>query len=403
MANRPNKGPQIAVGLDAGSAWTRCVILEVRDGRLLFRGAGEALSKGWARGRIADPNALADSIELAAREAEQMAGLSIEGAVVGIGGPTVEGFISRGVYEVGRPRGVEPGDLMYAMELASRVRLEDDRMALEMVPMDFTVDGRAGYRNPKGATCRRLEANLHVITCSLQEHQALVSAVHQAHLAVEESIFEPVAAAYAAVLPDDRARGVALIDIGAHSTNVVVYDGDALLLAAGLPVCGDHFTRDVAVGLKVTYEDAEHLKCEYGCAILGLTADNSYIELPSYDARMPRETPRRDLNEMLEARAEDLFERVKRKIAGIGMEQQLMEGVILTGGGAMLVGMCDMAETVLNCQARNGLVAGVEGWPEEVDTPAWSTPAGLAMYSARLKSYREPKKRLPGLVGLVVR
>jgi cell division protein FtsA len=174
------------------------------------------------------------------------------------------------------------------MELASRVRLEDDRMALEMVPMDFTVDGRAGYRNPKGATCRRLEANLHVITCSLQEHQALVSAVHQAHLAVEESVFEPVAAAYAAVLPDDRARGVALIDIGAHSTNVVVYDGDALLLAAGLPVCGDHFTRDVAVGLKVTYEDAEHLKCEYGCAILGLTADNSYIELPSYDARRHR-------------------------------------------------------------------------------------------------------------------
>ncbi len=121
----------------------------------------------------------------------------------------------------------------------------------------------------KGILCARLEANVHVVTASTQEHEAIVGAVHQAHLAVEESIFEGVAAAYAAVLPEDRARGVAVIDIGAQSTQLAVYDGDALLLAAAIPVAADHMTRDISWLLKVNYEDAENLKRQYGCAVAG--------------------------------------------------------------------------------------------------------------------------------------
>src|SRR5581483_10157355 len=131
-----------------------------------------------------------------------------ESAVIGLGG-CVGGMNSRGLYEFGRRREIEPDDLRYSVELAARVRLEEDRQVLQICPQDFTLDGRAGYRNPKGILCARLEANVHVVTASLQEHQALVAAVHQAHLAVEESIFEGAAAAYAAVLPEDRARGVA--------------------------------------------------------------------------------------------------------------------------------------------------------------------------------------------------
>jgi cell division protein FtsA len=403
VAIRPASKLQYAVGLDAGSASTRCVILGLEDGRLRYLGHGEAPSRGWVKGRIADSNALAESIVQAAHEAERCSGLSIESVVIGVGGATVQGAIHRGVYEFGRPREIEAGDLTYAVELASRIRLEDDRMTLQMLPMDFTIDGRAGYRNPKGAICRRLEANIQVITCSVREHHALISAVHQSHLAVEETVFEPVAGAYAAVLPDDRARGVALVDIGAHSTNVVVYDGDALLLAAGFPVSGEHFTRDLSWVLKIAYEDAEHLKREYGCAILGLTGDNSYIELPSHDGRPAREARRRQLNEILEARAEELFHYVRAALSHIGMEQALLEGVIVTGGGALLTGICDMAEVVLNCQARNGLVVGIDRWPENIDTPVWTTAAGLGMYAARLKSYKEPKRKVPSLANLVMR
>lgn len=403
MASNSSKKNPLAVGLDVGSSATRCLILSLEEGSLRFLGYGESPSRGWSRGRLADAGAITESIQYAVREAERMARVTVESVVTGIGGATIEAFSSRGLYEFGRPRHIEPSDLSYAVHLASRVRLENDRFVLQMLPMDFTLDGRAGFRNPKGAVCSRLEANVHVVTCSAYEHQALIGAIHQAHLAVEETIFEPVAGAYACVLPEDRTRGVALVDIGAHGSNIVIYDGDALLRAVGVNIGGEHFTRDLSQILKLGHGDAEQLKCEYGCAILGLTSDSSLIELPSPDGRAPREATRRHLNEILEARAEELFLHVRGEIAKSGMEQSLLEGVILTGGGASLNGMCDMSEAVLNCQARNGLVLGVEDWPEEIDNPSWTTAAGLAMYSARLRSQQEPKRRVPSLVGLVMK
>ena len=399
MSNKP----QYAAGLDAGSSSTRCVIGVVEDGRLRYLGHGEERSRGWAKGRIADPQALSESVADAVREAETAAGASIEGMVAGVGGAGVSGFHNRGVYEFGRPRPIEQDDLTYAVERAARVRLEDGRCLLQLFPQDFTLDGRAGYRNPRGSTCSRLEANAYVVTAPAQEHHTLVNAIHLSHYAVEETVYEGLAAAYAAVLADDRSRGVALVDIGFDSTDIVVYDGEALVLAKSLAVSSDHFTRDVAFGFKISYEDAEMLKRDYGCAMLGLTADNSLIEVPSPEGRAPREASRRQLNEILEARAEELFFFVRRELAAIGMEQSLLEGVVLTGGGALLNGMCDMAERILNCQARNGLPIGIENWPDSLETPLWTAAAGLMMYSARLKLKREGKRKAPGLIGLVLK
>jgi cell division protein FtsA len=392
-----------AVGLDVGSSATRCVICVLEDGRIRLLGFGESDSRGWSKGRLSDQGAATESIRGAVEEAEKSAQVSIDAAVLGLGGSTVEGSNSRGLYEFGRPREIDPGDLGYAVELASRVRIQEDRFLLQVIPQDFTVDGRAGYRNPKGATCSRLEANVHVITTAAHDHQSLVSAVHQAHLGVEETIFEPIAAAYASIVQEDRSRGVALVDIGAQSTDMVVYDGEALLHAASLAVSADHFTRDVAFGFTVSYEDAESLKKEYGCAILGLTSDSSLIEVPSAEGRAAREATRRQLNEILEARAEELFLYVRNELAKVGMEQQLLEGVVLTGGGAMLNGMCDMAERVINCQARNGLPIGIADWPESLNTPMWAVAAGLAMYSGKLKMQKEWKRKVPGIMGLVLR
>lgn len=379
------------------------MILALEDSRIRLLGCGESASRGWVKSRLSDQQALAESMRDAVKEAERTSQVSVDEVVVGLGGTSVEGVHSRGVYEFGRPREVSSSDMAYAVELACRVRLEDDRMLLQVFLQDFTVDGRSGYRNPEKATCSRLEAHVHVVTISALEHQNLVSAVHQAHLAVEETVFEPVAAAYASVLPEERARGVAVLDIGAHSSELVVYDGDAVLLAATIPIGGDHLTRDVAWGLCVSFEDAERLKHEYGCAILGLTADSNLIEVPSPEGRPAREATRGQLNEILEARAEELFLHVKKAVAAVGMEQALMEGMVIAGGGAILNGMCDVAERVLNCQARNGLAVGIGDWKAEVDTPAWTTAAGLAMYAAKLKMHRDTRRRAPGLLGLVFR
>lgn len=391
--------PQIAVGLDAGSCATRCLVGLLENSRLRLIGYGQSESRGWAKGHIIDQQALAESIRSAVSEAEESAGVQVASAVVGMGGSGIRGVNNRALYPLGRPREIDEDDVKNAVEAACQIVLPAERIVLQMFPQDFAVDGRAEYRNPRGAIGSRLESFVHLITATAQEHQCLVGAVNRASIEVEETVFEAFAAAYASALPEDRTEGLAVVDIGGHSTEMAVFYGEILLLATTLPISGDHFTRDVSHGLCVTHEEAQRLKEECGCALLGLTGDNSIIEVPSPEGRPPREAPRRDLNRILQARAQELFRYVKRELASIGVDQALSDGIVLTGSASILNGMCDMAERVLNCQARNGLIIGIQDWPDEIDNPAWTTAAGLLMYSARLKYQTEQKRQQPGLLG----
>ena len=394
---------QLAVGLDAGSSRTRCVICALEDDQVRYLAHGLAASSGFTKGRVTDQVAVAESIRAAVADAERGAKVSVDAITLGIGGPDIQGAQSRGTYEFGRPREIDHDDLVYAVEIASEVRLDRDRMLLHVLPQDFTLDGHAGYRKPHRGVCSRLDANVHIITASIQQHQALVAAAHLAHLAVDETVFEPMAAAYACVLPEDRTRGIAVIDLGFDSTGVVIYDAEKLVLAANVPVTSDHLTRDIAQMFKITYEDAECLKQEYGCAMLGLTAESSLIEVPSPESRGPREARRAELIEILEARAEQLFSYVRAEIQRAGMDRHLLEGVVLTGGGALLPGMWDMAERKLDCPACHGMAKGFGDWPEELNSAFWVTAAGLSMYAAKLKLHRPPQRRPGGLMGLLTR
>ncbi len=395
--------PNYAAGLDAGSLHTRFVMGVLEPSGLRLIGFGETESEGWVKGRIADQRAASESILRAVREAELKAQAIAESAVAGVGGPTVRGANSRAAIEVGRKREIEHRDVTRAIERASRVQLHEDRMMLQACLQDFVVDDHPGHRDPRGMIASRIEANMHLVTASVQEHECLVTAMNQAHLAAQETVYEGIAACYAAILPEERREGIALLDIGVHSSELSVYYGDSLQLASSIPICGDHFTKDIARGLCTTYEDAVRLKEEYGCAVLGLTADNSLIEVPSREERGAREAPRRLLNQILEARAEELFRLIRRELARVGMDQALMGGIVLCGGGERLNGMCDMAERVLNCQARNGLALGIRDWPEEIDDPVWTTAAGLMMYSAKLKSRQQAQQRAAGFLGRMLR
>jgi cell division protein FtsA len=248
-----------------------------------------------------------------------------------------------------------------------------------------------------------MELNAHMITASIQEHASLITAVHRAHMAVEETIFEAMAACQAAVLPPDRREGIALVDIGAQSTDMVIYYGDALQLAATLRVGGDHFTRDVVHGLHISFEDAEMVKEEYGSANSSGTSETSTVEVPPADGRPAREVPRCVLNRILESRAVDLLNFLYREVVRVGMQSALVGGVVLTGGGAKLADLCALAENVLKCQVRKGLPVGIRNWPEEIYDPEWTTVAGLAMYAGRLKLQGEMDRQATGLLGRMLK
>lgn len=394
--------PILAVGLDAGSTRTRCLVCLVEAGALRLLGYAEAQSQGWLKGRVADQNAVAESMSAAIQEAERCAQAQIESAVTGIGGPSIRGANSRSVIELGRPREVEQRDINRLVERASRVQLQEDRMVLQMFPQDFVVDDHPGHRDPRKMMAQRVEANVHLVTGSFQEHNCIVGAVNQANITVEETVFEGVAAAYAAVLEDDRREGVAVVDIGAHSSDLVVYYGESLQLVSSLPVSGDHFTRDVARGLCVSYETAELVKLEYGSAVAGGTGESSFIEVPA-PGREPKEMPLRLLHDILEARAEELMGFVRNELKRVGMERALIGGLVLTGRASALPGLCELAERVLQCQSRCGLAVGIRDWPQELNEPGWTTAAGLAMYSGRLKIHGEIEKRHVSVLARILR
>ena len=369
-----------------------------------FLGCSSVGSRGWLKGRIADQRAVADTVLAALREAEANAEVSVESVVVGMGGHTVRGASGRGLVELGHLREIEQRDVNRVVDRASRVQLQPDRMILQLFPQDFVVNGHPGHYDPRKMLASQLEINVHLVTASVQEHNSLVGAVNQAHLVVDETVFEALAASYAAVLPEDRREGIAVVDIGAESTELVVYYGDAMHLASTVLVCGDHFTRDLAKGLRLSFEEAELVKIEYGrCALSPGCPGNAMLELPTPDDREPREEQWKVVTRILEARAVELFRFVRAELARVGMDRALNGGVFLAGGAAKLPDLCDVAARVLDCQTRYGLTVGILNWPREMDDPEWTTAAGLAMYSAKLKAKTEHQREAAGWLGKILK
>ena len=395
--------PIYAVGLDAGSRQTRLVICVLGNNRIRFVGASAVESQGWAKGCIADQQAVTESVIAALRDADGYAAGALQSVVVGMGGPTVRGANGRGVLELGYIQEIQQTDVRRVIERASRVQLMEDRMVLQLFPQDFVVDGHPGHRDPRKMLASCLEINVHLVTASILEHNAIVGAVNAAHLAVEESVFESLAACYAAVLPENRREGIAVVDIGAQSTELVVYYGDAMYLASTVRVCGDHFTRDLAQGLCLSFEDAELVKIEFGSALAKDSAENVLVELPTAEDRQPREVQRSMVKRIIGARAKELFRFVRGEFARVGMENALIGGVFLTGAGAKLPGLCDAAEEILQCQTRFGLPEGIQDWPLELNDPAWCTAAGLAMYSAKLKEHAGLRKENATWIGKMLK
>jgi cell division protein FtsA len=390
-----------AAGVDAGSTSTRCVIALLERERFRFLGYGCVPSRGWSKSRIADQQAVSECILAAVVEAEKMAQTAIETVVAGMGGLTVRGANNRGRWDLGRPREITQKDVNRAMERAMRVQLQEDRMMLQVFPQDFVVDDHPGFHDPRQMLGSTLEANAHLVTCSALEHNNLVGAINRAHLSVDETVHEAVAACYASVLQEDRRDGVVLVDIGQHSTELVCYFGESAQQVSSLKICGDHFSRDLAHALRIPMDAAAVVKEEFGSALATGTAENSVVEIPG--ETQAREVPRKFINEILESRAVELFDLVRAELTRVGMQRAIASGVVISGGGALLAGICDVAEKVLDCPARVGLPQGIKDWPDELNHPAWTAAAGLSMYAARLRTMVDVEKQSVGVLGRILR
>src|SRR5271167_4063433 len=293
------RADELITVIDVGSAKTRVLTAELHEGALRYRGHAIVDSKGMRKGLIAELGPATDCINKAATSAEKLSGGVIEKCVVGVGGQHVRGVNSRGGISLGtRLREITREDVRAAVDRARSVSLPADREVIHLLPQQFLLDDQPGIYDPVGMVGTRLEVNLHLATCSGGVLQSIVSCANKAGLEVTETIFEAIAAAEAIVSADERELGVCLIDIGAGSTELVVFFEGAVAHTAVMPIGGDHFTNDLAVGLHMSVQEAEALKLEYGHCVV--TSVPSYSELELIAGHVIRTIKQRSLSEILE-------------------------------------------------------------------------------------------------------
>src|SRR5271169_57943 len=298
------RADELITVIDVGSAKTRVLAAELHEGALRYRGHAIVDSKGMRKGLIAELGPATECINQAATLAEKLSGGMIEKCVVGVGGQHVRGVNSRGGISLGaRLREITREDVRAAVDRARSVSLPADREVIHLLPQQFLLDDQPGIYDPVGMVGTRLEVNLHLSTCSGGVLQSIVTCANKAGLEVTESVFEAIAAAEATVSADERELGSCLIDIGAGSTELVVFFEGSVAHTSVIPIGGDHFTNDLAVGLHVSAPEAEWIKCNYGHAVVTSVSSSNEIELqglPGHESRMVRQ---RYVSEILEPRA----------------------------------------------------------------------------------------------------
>jgi cell division protein FtsA len=359
---------------------------------------GAAESKGLRKGLIVNLDATVSSIRRAVEQAESASGVPVESAILGVAGSHVKGVNSRGGITLGqRARDVQKDDVRRAIDAARSITLPDDREIIHVLPQEFLLDAQNHIRDPIGMVGQRLEVNVHIVTSAVSSSQNLVTAANRAGVIVADTVLEPLAAAEACLTQDERELGCCLLDIGGGSTDLVVFAGGVARHAAAVPIGGDHFTNDLAVGLRTPVPEAERIKREHACAWREMLAEDRPIEIGSVGDRPPRTVFTRMLNDIVEPRAQELLSLVRDELQRAGLDALIPAGLVLTGGGSRLMGLPELADRMFSLPVRVAAPRSLPGLPEEFTQPEYSACVGLLLYGA--KARRQVAARPATLVG----
>jgi cell division protein FtsA len=386
------KKDKYIVGLDIGSTKTCVLLAEMDNDHLRFLALGAAESKGLRKGLIVNLDSTVSSIRRAVEEAEGVANVPVESAIIGVAGSHVRGVNSRGGVPLGpRPRDIERDDVRRTIDAARNVSLPDDREVLHVLPHEFRVDAQEGIRDPIGMVGRRLEANVHIVTSSISATQNLVTAANKAGILINDTVLEPLASGEACLTQDERDLGVCLLDIGGGTTELIVYGCGVVRHTGAVAVGGDHFTNDLAVGLRTPIPEAERIKRQHGCAAAHLLRHEGSIEIASVGDRPPRTIFPRNLTEITEPRAMELLSLIADDLRRAGLDSQIPAGFVLSGGGARLNGLVELMEQLYHLPVRIAEPRGILDLPEQVAQPEYATVIGLVLYGAKARKAALPK------------
>jgi cell division protein FtsA len=399
------KPEQYLVGIDIGSSKVG-VLIGHRAGRegVEVVGRGLAPNRGTRKGNIVNVDATVEALKSATEEAEVMAGVEVSRAYVGVAGIDIRSVNGRGMVSVARKdREITRQDIDRVLEAARSAALPSDREILHAIPQEFIVDEQGGIADPLGMLGSRLEVTVHLVTEQATRGKTLLTCVNRAGIEVAEMVFEPLATAEAVLTPDEKELGTLLLDIGAGTTDVALFADGEVQYSAVLPVGAGHFTNDLAMVLRTPFAEAERLKTKHGCCLGRMVGEEEGISVPTVAGGSTRVVPRRELCEILQPRAEELFLLVRDDLGKSGCGEPLRGGVVLTGGGAQLDGLLELAEQAFECSVRYGLPQGLGGLVDVISSPVWATASGLLRYALQAEEAQARTRRrglrLRGVMG----
>jgi len=396
-----SQGQNITVGIDIGSSKVCCAIgelLEDKSTKLL--GIGIVPSKGMNRGNIVHRDQLIEQIEKAVQAAEMMADISVERAIISMTGEHIRCINTVGAVALNKGSSpnlvaehtIKTEDLEKAVELSQAVSLPIDKDILHVLPQEFLVDTLEFIKNPIGMTGRRLEARVHLVIAATTAMQNLKNCVEELNIDFEGIVFQPLASSLVALNDDEKNLGVTLVDIGAHTTDVTVYNGDAVRYSSVIPIGANSITNDIAVMLQIGLETAEDIKVKYASAKASMASPELKFDLPVNNGGPKRSISEHEVSRYVEARMQEIFQLVVREISKADVKGKLTYGIVLTGGGAQLKNLTALAEETLAMKVRLGIPTRVSGIEEVAPNPEYTAALGLLLWKTQSEDYSHSSK-----------
>lgn len=375
----------IIVGLDVGTTKICTVVGEVVSGTLSFRSMHISSSKGMRKGAVVNMEETVQSVRNALKEAESSFGVEINSVYVSISGAHVKGSHNFGAAGIGG-RDVTYADVDRVLDSAKAVYVPLDREVLHVVPAGYTIDGQNGIKDPVGMTGERLEAKVYTVTGAVTSMQNLLKCCEKAGVEVADMVFGPLASAEAILTDDERELGVAVVDIGGGTTDIILYKDGWPSHACALSVGGNHFTNDIAVGLKIPVTEAERIKKCFGAAAMHMVSDSEQIAI--VHGGQDRMVLRRHLAGIIQARTDEFLDLIRKEFISCSGYDIASTGVVLTGGGALLEGLSSMAEAAWGLPVRLGGPMNIHGVQDMLNNPICSAGAGLVLHGFEASSER---------------
>jgi cell division protein FtsA len=374
----------IVAGLDIGTTKVCIVIGRIHSKPLNpptteIIGVAQTKSNGLRKGVVINIDQTVEAIIRAREDAELMAGVKIEKVWAGVAGAHIHSFNSKGMVAI-KNREVQKDDIRRVIEAARAVALPQERQMLHVLAQSYAVDSQDGIRDPLGMAGVRLEAGVHVITGATSSLHNISRCAEKAGLHISGLVSESLASAEGTLSQDEKDLGVAVIDMGGGTCDLMIYVGGAVVYTAVLPIGGSHLTQDISVGLRTPAIEAEEIKRKFGCAMASLVQNEETLEVPSVGGRNPRTVSRSTLAEVIEPRIEETIHLLNNEILKSGYKDLLGSGVVLTGGGSLLEGLVELGEFIFEVPVRRGIPINTSGLREVVQSPALATGVGLIKY-----------------------